>query len=88
MEQWCSPSAAALQGTIRLTRTVKPGAYVSTTNDIAAVSLMVMNRDRCRLAPRSPLTAYGFPSAVGLSLTVRASVWRTGRASWRALARR
>lgn len=69
VEQWCAPSAAALAAPVTVTRTITSAAAVSSaSSSLGGVTLVVVNRDRCRLAPLAPLTAFPFPAAPGASL--------------------
>ena len=75
VERWCAPTAAALFAPVTVTLTMGAAAASDQSGLSQQLSLMVMNTDRCRMAPLDPVPAWQFPAPGGVA-TVRARALR------------
>ena len=75
VERWCAPTAAALFAPVTVTLTMGAAAVADPSSVTSQLTLMVMNTDRCRMAPMDPVPAWQFPAPGGVA-TVRARTLR------------
>lgn len=62
ISRWCAPSAEALRGPVTVALATDPAAPAGNPAGTPLPTLVVLDRNRCRAAPRFPLLSLAFPA--------------------------